>query len=262
MNIRYVNYNIDDKGNYHDCDDHIITLNRYIEFTSLSSLEFEKDVLFDIPSFYKRYVGVEDVRVYNDKFIGTGEFDDGKLGLLIGNYSLTSDALLENKEIYLSPEFLEILKIDGQKGCEKNWVFYAADSLVYSWFPLILGKISDTGTKMTVLDFVSIKNMPKMFEYIRGSTCGVSFNSEIWFITHMVSYEQPRAYYHCFVVFDENMNLLRVSSPFKFSNNFIEYCLGFIIENEQVIISYSEWDRTTKINVYDLKYIQSLLFIL
>jgi hypothetical protein len=60
-------------------------------------------------------------------------------------------------------------------------------------------------------------------------------------------------------VFDSNMNLLRYSAPFKFEGEPIEYCLSIIVEHERVLINYSVWDRTTKIGVYDKKYIDSLL---
>ena len=64
----------------------------------------------------------------------------------------------------------------------------------------------------------------------------INFNTredEIWFVTHIVSYEQPRHYYHVIVVFDEDMNLLRYSAPFKFEGEPIEYCLSIVVENEQ-----------------------------
>ena len=82
---------------------------------------------------------------------------------------------------------------------------------------------------------------------------------EIWFITHLVSYENPRHYYHLIVVFDENMNLLRYSAPFKFEGEPIEYCLSIVVEDDDVLINYSTWDRTTRIGVYDKKYIDSIV---
>ena len=53
------------------------------------------------------------------------------------------------------------------------------------------------------------------------------------------------------------MNLLRYSAPFKFEGEPIEYCLGIIVEDEKVIVSYSTWDRTSKIAIYNKKYIFS-----
>jgi hypothetical protein len=62
-----------------------------------------------------------------------------------------------------------------------------------------------------------------------------------------------------FAVFDNSMNLLRYSAPFKFDGEPIEYCLSLIVEDDRVLINYSNWDRTTSIGVYDKKYIESLI---
>jgi hypothetical protein len=82
---------------------------------------------------------------------------------------------------------------------------------------------------------------------------------EYWFVVHIVSYEQPRHYYHMIVVFDDNLNLLRYSAPFKFEGDCIEYCLGIVVEDERIILSYSNWDRTTRLGIYDKKYIDSII---
>ncbi len=120
--------------------------------------------------------------------------------------------------------------------------------------------------------------MPNLFSKVRGSTCGFIYNkkinsnisnnenisveayeTEIWFIGHIVSYESPRHYYHIISVFDSNMNLLRYSAPFKFEGEPIEYCLSILVEDEHVLINYSTWDRSTRIGVYDKKYIDSIV---
>ena len=135
-----------------------------------------------------------------------------------------------------------------------------------------IGKI-DENTNSCAL--VETKPMPKLFSHVRGSSCGFKYNKvmkgkieefelviekyELWFVLHLVSYENPRWYYHMLAVFDENMNLIRYSAPFKFGETCIEYSLSIVVEDERVLINYSEWDRTTKIGVYDKKYIDSLL---
>ena len=103
--------------------------------------------------------------------------------------------------------------------------------------------------------------MPIYFSHLRGSTCGFDYNNEIWFVQHLVSHENPRYYYHVITVFDKDMNILRYSAPFKFSNNPIEYCLSIIVENERVIINYSTWDRTSEIGIYDKKYLEDSILI-
>uniref|UniRef100_A0A6C0H566 Glycosyltransferase 2-like domain-containing protein n=1 Tax=viral metagenome TaxID=1070528 RepID=A0A6C0H566_9ZZZZ len=255
LNIRYVNYRINKtNGRYEDCEDNIITLNRYVEFDSLENMmEFKRDKLFkNIKKNGNKYIGIEDIRVYNDKYIGTGELKTGNLGMIIGKYDLKKDKLKEY-EIEIS----DSINKENKPKCEKNWVFYDNNKLIYKWYPLIIGKIDEKKEKLELID---VKMMPKIFRYIRGSTCGFKYESEIWFITHIVCNCNPRIYYHCIVIFDENMNLLGLSSPFKFGNEKIEYCLGFIIENNEMIISYSEWDETTKIGVYDLSEIKKIMY--
>ena len=44
-----------------------------------------------------------------------------------------------------------------------------------------------------------------------------------------------------------------------FEGDPIEYCLSIVVEDERVIINYSTWDRTTRIGVYDKKYIDSIV---
>jgi hypothetical protein len=61
------------------------------------------------------------------------------------------------------------------------------------------------------------------------------------------------------VQFDEELSLKRYSAPFKFEGEKIEYCLGLVVEKDRVIMTYSTWDRTTKIGVYDKKYMEKLL---
>jgi hypothetical protein len=156
----------------------------------------------------------------------------------------------------------------NNSSCEKNWVYvdYKHEThVVYDWYPLRLCKINDDTNELSL---VETKQMPLLFSRIRGSSCGYKYskkmenniiNHEYWFITHIVSYENPRHYYHVIVVFDENMNLLRYSAPFKFEGDPIEYCLSIVVEDERVLINYSTWDRTTHIGVYDKKYIDSIL---
>jgi tetratricopeptide (TPR) repeat protein len=257
LNVRLVNYKIDDKGYYHECEKHIITINKYFELTKDFKIKMER--MIDIEYEDRRYIGVEDVRIFNHTlhddssllFIGTGYHKDNKIGIVTGKYSpLTECNIL--KPIEIKPSFVV-------SDCEKNWVYVNLSgdlNVVYKWNPLTLCKIDEpTGT----LNMVKTIEMPKIFNYVRGSTNGINYKNEIWFVGHLVSYEQPRHYYHIFSVFDENMKLLRYSAPFKFNKECIEYCLGLVVEDDRVICTYSSWDRTTNIAIYDKPYIDDLI---
>jgi tetratricopeptide (TPR) repeat protein len=270
MNIRFVNYHITDSGAYLNCDKHIISVNKYVEFDKNFNVQNEKwmELKFD----GRRYIGIEDIRIFNDVetnellFIGTGFHQNQQIGIVSGKYDIENLKLAGN----------EIKQDFNNSGCEKNWVFIDfnnATHIVYDWKPLNICKINNETNK---LEKVATRETPAIFSRIRGSTNGFKYSKkmgtsnngniaidvtedEIWFVTHIVSYENPRHYYHCIAVFDSNMNLLRYSAPFKFEGEAIEYCLSIIVEDDQVLINYSTWDRTTRIGVYDKKYIDSIV---
>jgi hypothetical protein len=270
MNIRYVNYHITDSGSYLNCDKHIISVNKYIEFDKEFNVKNEKwmELKFD----NRRYIGIEDIRIFHDieteniLFIGTGFHKNEQIGIVSGNYDVN---LLKFNDNELKTNF-------NNSACEKNWVYVdykKSTHIIYDWYPLKICKLNNEDGLLSLLE---TREMPKIFSKIRGSTCGFNYlkkigdnsngniaidihESEIWFVTHIVSYENPRHYYHVIVVFDSNMNLLRYSAPFKFEGEPIEYCLSIVVQDEQVLINYSTWDRTTRIGIYDKKYIDSIV---
>ena len=252
MNVRYVNYYITSSGSYINCDKHIITSNMLVELDTDLNIVDKK--LFDTVFNDRRYIGVEDVKIFHEQntdkivFIGTGFHNNNKIGIVYGDYDATIDTLVAT----------EVTSNFSNEGCEKNWIYvnYKNDThIVYKWSPLQICKMDKETNK---IDIVETREMPKIFSHMRGSSCGFSYKNEIWFLTHLVSYENPRHYYHLIVVFDENMNLQRYSAPFKFEGDPIEYSLSIVVEDERVLINYSTWDRTTSIGVYDKKYIDSI----
>jgi tetratricopeptide (TPR) repeat protein len=265
-NIRYVNYYIESNGSYKNCENHIITVNKFVELDK--NFNVIKEKLFETTYDGRLYIGIEDVKIYhnNDQvlFIGTGYHSNNKLGIVSGLYDIDNNKLNVN----------ELNQYFNNSSCEKNWVFVEYNNelhIIYEWHPLKIGKLENN-----ILNIVETKSMPKLFSRVRGSTCGFIYNkkiaennngnividiceTEIWFVNHIVSYESPRHYYHIITVFDSNMNLLRYSAPFKFEGEPIEYCLSIVVEDERVLMNYSAWDRTTRIGIYDKKYIDSIV---
>jgi tetratricopeptide (TPR) repeat protein len=252
MNQRFVNYLITDKGSYLNCDKHIITYNKYVELDK--KLNIIKEEFFKEDYVDRRYIGVEDVKIFKDhnskmKFIGTYFHKNNKIGISFGDYNINNKKLVP----------IEVNSSFTNNDCEKNWVYtnYKGEThVIYKWHPLQICKIDETNN---TLNLVEEKKMPLIFSNCRGSSCGFKYKNEIWFVVHLVSYETPRHYYHMIVVFDDSLNLLRHSALFKFEGESIEYSLSIIVEDEQVLMNYSMWDRTTRIGVYDKKYIESTL---
>ena len=261
MNIRFVNYIIDDNGSYLNCNKHIITINKLVDLDKNFNVLSEKWI--DQEFNDRRYMGIEDIRIFNDVvtnqllFIGTGFHKNEQIGIVSGIYDTMNFRFEGN----------EITKDFNNSYCEKNWVyvdFNSSTHIIYNWYPINIYKINNDTKK---IDFVIEKQTPNIFSKIRGSTCGFKYKNsdnenyitEIWFVNHIVSYETPRHYYHIISVFDTHMNLLRYSAPFKFEGDSIEYCLSIIVEDERVLMNYSNWDRTTRIGIYDKKYIDSIV---
>lgn len=259
MNIRYVNYKINNNGSY-TYQNNIISLNKFVELDDEFNIiqdSFIQKYSDEINNFNNKmlYIGVDDLKIFNFKnktfFIGTDyNYQIGKIGISYGIYDYERDMKLNI--IQLHQDF-------SNTNCEKNWVFTTFNDelyVIYEWSPLVICEIKENH----IIPIIS-KNMPPFFSIIRGSTCeSIDLETrEKWFICHFVSYETPRRYYHIFVVLDDNLNLLKYSAPFKFDNEPIEYCLSILIKNEQIFINYSTWDKTTKIGIYDKKYIESLL---
>jgi tetratricopeptide (TPR) repeat protein len=261
LNVRYVNYYIDNGGGYLDCNDHIITMNRFIELTN--DYIVTNDKYFEITDPTRRYVGIEDIRIFNDVntqellFLGTGQHQNNNLGIVYGKYDTEPD----NKTL----EFKELKASFVDNSCEKNWVYVdykKSTHIIYKWCPL---QICEIDKDKNIINLVEEKQMPKIFNRTRGSTCGVKYlnkqtnQNEIWFILHIASYEQPRHYYDMFAVFDESLNLLRYSAPFKYEDEPIQYCIGLVVKDDSVMINYSTWDRTTRIGIYNKKNIDSII---
>jgi hypothetical protein len=150
---------------------------------------------------------------------------------------------------------------DDQRDIEKNWVMFKNGDreikTIYGWFPLKIGdviddpdkKIDEKGQILKKLKITSVQNTPNFFRWLRGSTNGVRIGDEVWFICHLVSYEDRRYYYHIVVVLDLfTMQLKRYTRLFTFEKEKVEYTLGFVYmeREQQFLIGYSVMDRETK----------------
>jgi hypothetical protein len=155
------------------------------------------------------------------------------------------------------------------KPIEKNWVLFTDKSalkVIYNWYPLTIGDYvtnSEVDIENTTTKFVTTHTIktPYLFNKVRGSTNGVIIGDEIWFITHVVSDEDRRYYYHLFVVLDKNTyELIKYSNMFSFEKEKIEYTLGFVYmeQDNQFLIGYSTNDCTTKYIAIDKTKIETI----
>lgn len=299
VNLRMVNYTINQlNGSYNmsSSDGKIVTSNKLIKIGSCLNKSFSfsgnsinsvGDSVVDNVMLYPmdnsmRYVGIEDFKPYsysnfnsnnssNNKIYFTGTIQSPTTGNICIGYGHFDIMTIFNS----SSNFLEYdeVQTEWNKNCEKNWIFYGDNNVVYSWYPLITGKIININqseitqeqTEKNKCHYIFKKqheiNMPEFFRNVRGSTHGYEFHDEIWFLCHIVEYCQPREYYHFFVVMDKNtMKPKRWSYLFKFEGEKIEYALGLIVNNDNIIVSYSTWDSNPTIGIFDKFKIEMEMF--
>jgi len=239
VNVRYVNYVIDENGNYVNRDK-IITVNRlgYIQMSPVPNIKEIIELKHDA-SIDNRYVGVEDVRLFKTDnglfYSGNRGLDNGnmviELGRINGRFGISSD----------------LLKIEGQQPIEKNWVLIPNEGLkmIYGWNPIRIGDIENNEFKTTH----TIENVPRFFGNLRGSSNGIIIDNEIWLLCHSVSYEDRRFYYHIIVVLDAISFDLKWYVPyFTFEGGKVEYSLGMVYmeKTNEILFGYSVYDNTTK----------------
>lgn len=255
VNTRFVNYRIADDGSYINREN-IITKN-IISVYDIESKDWVKTTEFELKyddAYDNVYVGLEDVRLFS-KF-GQLQYN--------ANRGLSRDCMvIENGVINVKSNMTisSFVKKEGQRHIEKNWVMFRdhrnETKMIYEWHPFTVGihrdhparLIDEKNRPITQLHPTHFITTPQFFKWVRGSTNGVNVGNEIWFICHVVSYEDRRYYYHILVAIDhKTYNIVRYSKLFTFEKEKVEYTLGFVfLENTNAfLIGYSVMDRETK----------------
>jgi tetratricopeptide (TPR) repeat protein len=256
VNVRYVNYVINDKGQYINKDTiHTINVVAYFDTTITPWKKISESILQYDDTLDNIYVGLEDVRLFS--FNGNLLYNCNRC-INSQQFMIESGAIQKNYT-----ENSKLLKINQQKHIEKNWVLFKAErekaerekaerekeehgkiKLIYNWYPLTICDVRDNEC---IID--KTIETPNFFRYVRGSTNGIIIGDEIWFLCHLVSYEDRRYYYHLFVVLDNaTFNVKKYTQFFTFQKLPVEYTLGFIYleERKEFLIGYSILDRETK----------------
>jgi len=255
LNTRYVNYRINENGGY-DNKETIKTVNLISRFSIDNSMTHIDDFILEYDrSSDNIYVGLEDLRLfsYQGKLLYNANRGLGinKIRIEHGVIDLLSRKTISSK----------ILNSPVNNENEKNWVLFEYNQelkCIHSWYPIIIGNLD-----LNYQNFIKTHeiNTPKIFSVVRGSTNGIIVGDEIWFLCHIVSYENIRYYYHILVSLDKNtMELKRFSNLFTFSKERVEYTLGFIrINPDEFLIGYSLMDKKTEFMVVKKTYLESIM---
>ena len=256
-NVRLVDFTLYLNGSYSYPDGYNVN-------TKNMALVMDKDFnVIDYKKFVHRFNKESQIRGLEDvKIIDTGEnivYISTKQSDTTSDYVLTMAGGIYD----LSGESLEYSEITSpiKALCEKNWALFMQDDhlrVIYKWHPLTIYDVvkEQLGT-------VSKKEMPPFFKKVRGSTNGAIYKDELWFIGHVVEYGSPRHYYHLFIILDKDtLELRKYSYLFRFDKGEkVEFSLGLVVEDDRLIVSHSNWDRTSKLKIFDKEQILKELFV-
>lgn len=262
VGVRFVNYKIDESGRYIN-KDQIISKN-VIAVINISKKKWYKEyesILAYNESFDDHYVGLEDVRLHRSSF--TGE----QLHTYNANRGIDDLIKVEHGVINFDKSDIscicsKILKKPQERSIEKNWVLFDYNeniSCVYQWYPLTIGVIDKFGTFNESHNF---KNVPAFFERIRGSTNGIIVDDQIWFICHLVSYDNRRYYYHIMVLLDKHtLRVISYTPLWTFEKQPVEYTLGMVLLQNRLLIGYSILDCETKYTIISTHIFKNMMII-
>ena len=259
--VRYVNYKIGEKGEYINSKN-ITTINiiAIIDITFPIWIIKKQTVLDYNKEIDDLYIGVEDVRILRRTIDNEVSLSYSSNRCLLGNMIVEHGIIDTELSSCIESQFLSF---KDSRDVEKNWVLFndgeKFDKCIYEWYPLTIGNIITGGQfEPTIKDY----NVPAFFKSLRGSTNGIIINNEIWFIAHIVSYEDRRYYYHVMVVIDRNNYHLKSYTPlWTFEKQKVEYTLGMVLLNNNFLIGYSTMDNTTKFTSIPKRTFDSMMII-
>lgn len=248
--VRFVNYSITDGGVYDMKESdyspkHKVRTQNAV-WNPEGSLVLMNDESITLPRRQHHILGVEDVRVYRNaqkqlRFVATSSEYSEKIRIVTGELDV-QHGKYTNTMVVESPLRAE---------CEKNWIpVNGTNDILYSWNPLRVGHLE---VNQLVID--KEIETPWFFQHLRGSAVPIQVHDELWCLTHFVMYSTPRKYYHCIVSLDPKTYIPnRITMPFVFRKEGIEYCLSMTQVKNEIEFLFSSWDDNpmiTRVSVSD-----------
>lgn len=253
--VRFVNYSITNTGSYDMKDGNYSSSHKVRTQNAIWSKDGDivpmNDSSISLSRRSHHILGLEDVRIYQNwkkqlRFVATSSEFSEKIRIVSGEIDPTEGAY-RNCVVIQSPL---------HNDCEKNWIpIPETDTLLYSWNPLRLGHVEGDELK-----FDKEIQTPWFFQHLRGSAVPILVQNERWCLVHYVKYSTPRKYFHCIVVLDRDTYIpKRISLPFVFREQGIEYCLSMTLQKKEIEFIFSSWDdnpMTTRVELDAFEWIQ------
>lgn len=260
--------NFSQKGGQHyasrDPDDATIrTKNFFVRYDPEFNILSQREIVEELPRVRlpTHVVGLEDCRLiasdqHHWMLSTTFDTHSSRVG--------QSLCQMKNDPYDKGPLFVEKLvplkSIDPTR-VEKNWLPFVKDNelfAIYGHDPFIVLKINRETGDCTV---VSNNEPSHDFSKFRGSAAPIPLDDGYLLLVHEVVFKDQRYYLHRFVYLDKDLKVTKVSKPFTFFHQGIEYCCGMTTDhdNKQLILSVGFEDSQAFLLFADLDHVRSLL---
>ncbi len=226
--IHEKNPRITNSANYLYELDHNFSVIRYTKieesYLKTSQISFKHDALSDIRLFY-----------WKNQIWGIGA---GKIVDTRGERTIQILGRFEGVNI------VEVIPLHSplNANLEKNWSPLVIDNelfLIYSYKPLIIFKVVNHA-----LELYKKSGLPTDQHALRGGSPLISYGEYFLGVVHSSPLHiGKRVYTHSFVLFDQQLNLLRVSDPFFIMHIGVEFVAGIAQNSDHLVLSYGVADQ-------------------
>lgn len=119
----------------------------------------------------------------------------------------------------------------------------------------------DVNESGDVVNLQSVKQkVNKTLSGIRGSTPLIEYKGGYLTMVHKQIYEDNKSWYrHAFIYFDKNFKILQMSKWFFFHNPLCEFCIGMIVDDGVLKMTYSQFDAFPSEMCLDLGVVDDIL---
>ena len=203
---------------------------------------------FDVYEPLWEFVGLEDARIieWDNKLYLSGVRRDtttnGVGRMELSEIQVNKDSVKEISRVRIEPPN------DPNSYCEKNWMPVIDKPFHYvKWAnPTELVKVDPIkGTSQTV----HLSNTINIPRDLRGGSQIVPYKDGYFAITHEVDLfksEEGRkdaVYYHRFIIWDKDFNILKITPEFHFMDADVEFCIGMTEYKNEYLITFGFQDN-------------------
>lgn len=252
LNLRGVNYSINEKGGYHirDPQGYVRTRNFLLRLDSELNIKNGTELIdcSGIRTYPVNIKGLEDIRLFGDNefFCTYLEVNESRTPqMCYCRYDSDTGAVIS-----VLP-----MMVTTQLQCEKNWMPFIMNGCVHFIYyvdPLKIYKLHEDTAEIELVKNISLSNLD--LSCFRGGAGLIPHQKGYLCTVHQVYHSDPRKYFHRFLWFDNDFTTVKYSKVFYFEKPQIEFNLSICHSPMGLLVPYSINDNCSKIGIlpYDI----------